>query len=100
MPGKGTASKTTTPALPRFRSDEEAAEYFDTHDTSELAETLPEVAAPIIDARQPLKAISLRLPAEIISAAKRVAREKGIGYQTLFRLWIAERLAEEERRAS
>jgi predicted DNA binding CopG/RHH family protein len=100
MPAKGTARKTRPPTLPRFRSDEEAAEYFDTHDSSDLAQTLPEVAGPIIDARRPLKAISLRLPSDAITAAKLVARDKGVGYQTLLRLWITERLAKERRRAS
>jgi predicted DNA binding CopG/RHH family protein len=85
--------------IPRFRTDEEAAEFFDTHDTSVLLESLPE-AGPIIDSRPPLKPISLRLPAETIAAAKRVARRKGIAYQVLLRLWINERLAEEARRAS
>ncbi|MBI4570958.1 MAG: hypothetical protein HY723_03340 [Chloroflexi bacterium] len=86
--------------LPRFRTDEKAAEYFDTHDTASLAETLPVVPGPIVDARRPLKPISLRLPTETIAEAKRVAREKGIAYQVLLRLWINERLAEERRQAS
>lgn len=98
MPGKDEPKK--PPRLPRFRTDEEAAQYFDTHDTSDLAETLPEVPAPVVDARRPLKPISLRLPPETIAAAKQVARERGIAYQVLLRLWIAERLSEERRRAS
>lgn len=85
--------------IPRFRTDEDAAEFFDTHDTSELLESLPE-AGPIIDARQPLKPISLRLPSETIAAAKRVAQRKGIAYQALLRMWITERLTQERRRAS
>ena len=56
--------------MPKFRSDREAAAYFDTHDTAGLAEDLPAVPGPIIDARQPLKPISLRLPTETIAAAR------------------------------
>jgi predicted DNA binding CopG/RHH family protein len=97
MPNKRSLNQTR---LPRFKSDKEAADYFDTHDTTELAETLPAVRGPIIDGRKPLKPISLRLPAETITAAKRVARQKGIGYQVLLRIWITERLAKERRRAS
>lgn len=85
--------------VPNFRTDEEAAEFFDTHDTSELLDALPEVG-PIIDARPPLKPISLRLPPETIEEAKRVARRKGIAYQTLLRLWIHERIDRERGRAS
>ena len=98
MPNKQGRKK--APQMPRFRTDEEAAEYFDTRDTSELAKALPEVPGPILDARRPLKPISLRLHPETIAAAKRVAREKGIAYQTLLRLWISERLADECRKAS
>lgn len=89
-----------TEKIPRFESDEEAAEFFDTRDTAELAATLPEVPGPIVDARKPLKPISLRLSAETIDEAKRVAQEKGVAYQALLRIWINERLADERRRAS
>ena len=93
-------ASSTKGKLPKFRSHREAAAYFDTHDTAELAEDLPEVPGPIIDARQPLKPISLRLPTETIAGAKRVAHSKGIAYQALLRMWITERLDKESRRAS
>ncbi len=39
---------------------------------------------------------SIRLPKEMIAKLKRVARRKGgIGYQTLLKVWIAERLEKE-----
>jgi hypothetical protein len=95
------SSRVSSPKRPpRFRSHREAGEYFDTHDTAELAEDLPEVPGPVVDAREPLKPISLRLPTETISAAKRVAHRKGIAYQALLRMWITERLDKEARRAS
>ncbi|HVP05462.1 MAG TPA: CopG family antitoxin [Dehalococcoidia bacterium] len=44
-----------------------------------------------IDAR-PKKSISLRLTESLIERGKEAAAEKGIGYQTLFRMWIIEGL--------
>lgn len=39
---------------------------------------------------------SIRLPREMITKLQRVARRKGdIGYQTLLKIWIAERLEKE-----
>ena len=39
---------------------------------------------------------SIRLPKEMVNKLKRVAKRKGdIGYQTLLKIWIAERLEEE-----
>lgn len=39
---------------------------------------------------------SIRLPKEMVSKLRRIARKKGdIGYQTLLKIWIAERLEKE-----
>jgi hypothetical protein len=39
---------------------------------------------------------SIRLPKEMVAKLKKVARNKGdIGYQTLLKIWIAERLEKE-----
>jgi predicted DNA binding CopG/RHH family protein len=42
--------------------------------------------------RRPKKAISLRVEEGLISEGKRIAGEVGIGYQTLFRMWLIEGL--------
>ncbi len=44
-----------------------------------------------VDAR-PKKAISLRLSEELILSAKKAAKELGIGYQTLLRMWLMDGL--------
>jgi hypothetical protein len=39
---------------------------------------------------------SIRLPREMVAKLRRVARKKGgVGYQTLLKIWIAERLEKE-----
>ena len=42
--------------------------------------------------RRPRKAISLRIDEAIIKEAKTVADDMGLGYQTLFRMWLVEGL--------
>jgi len=49
----------------------------------------PELKAEI-KARANLKRVTLRLSQEQIAAARRIANEKGISYQTLMRMWIVE----------
>jgi hypothetical protein len=42
---------------------------------------------------------SIRLPKEMVSKLRKIALKKGdIGYQTLIKIWIAERLEEESNR--
>ena len=97
------------PPLPKFQSDHEAAEYFETHSVAGVWDQLPEalqakpspaLARKIRDRQTRAKApISLRLAPEQIVAAKRVAAAKSVGYQTQLRMWIAEGIRREARRA-
>jgi predicted DNA binding CopG/RHH family protein len=43
--------------------------------------------------------ISLRLDPKQITAAKRIAASKSVGYQTQLRMWIAEGIRREAKRA-
>ena len=80
--------------IPDFSNDEEAAEFWDTHDFAEYVDdTEP---APDVQFRlQNLKQISLRLSPGQIMTLKVIAARKGIGYQTMLRMWITERLQQE-----
>jgi hypothetical protein len=100
---------TAKPPLPKFQSDREAAEYFETHSVAGIWDRLPEappakpspaLARKIGDRHARAKSpISLRLAPEQIVAAKRVAAAKSVGYQTQLRMWIAEGIRREARRA-
>jgi predicted DNA binding CopG/RHH family protein len=95
--------------LPRFQSDQEAAEYFESHSVASVWDQLPEapqakpapaLASKIRDRRASAKSpISLRLTPEQIVAAKHIAAAKSVGYQTQLRMWIAEGIRREAKRA-
>ncbi|MGA2149642.1 MAG: CopG family antitoxin [Bryobacteraceae bacterium] len=91
--------------LPRFRSDKEASDYFQTHSVADVWNELSEA-----EAAKPSKAlensirerhaaakspISIRLDPEQIAAAKKAAAAKSVGYQTQLRMWIAEGIRRE-----
>lgn len=95
--------------LPKFKSDHEAADYFENHSVAGVLDQLaeapqakltPALARKIRDRRAQAKSpISLRLAPEQIAAAKRIAAAKSVGYQTQLRMWIAEGLRREAKRA-
>jgi len=95
--------------LPRFRSDKEAAEYFDSHSVAEIWNQLPVAQKTKLSAKltesireqhtQAKSPISLRLGSEQIAAAKKIAAGKSVGYQTQLRMWIAEGIRREARRS-
>jgi predicted DNA binding CopG/RHH family protein len=94
--------------LPKFRSDKEAADYFETHSVAgvwnQLADAKPaklsgQLAKSIRERRAAAKSpISIRLVPEQIAAAKKIAAKKSVGYQTQLRMWIAEGIRRETKR--
>jgi len=87
--------------IPAFGSDREAADYWAKHDSAIYAKDLPAVAvkaSPALRRRVKARAkkpVTFRLEEGQIAAAKRAAERMSIPYQTLLRMWIAERLAKE-----
>jgi predicted DNA binding CopG/RHH family protein len=95
--------------LPKFRSDEEAAAYFETHSVADVWNQLP-AGKPAELSRALEKSIrerhvvaeapiSIRLGSDQTSAAKKIAAAKSVGYQTQLRMWIAEGIRREAKRA-
>jgi predicted DNA binding CopG/RHH family protein len=91
--------------LPEFRTDREAAEYFETHSMADVWDRLPAgrksrpsaaLAKSIRDRHDGVKSpISIRLVPEQIASAKKIAAAKSVGYQTQLRMWIAEGIQRE-----
>jgi predicted DNA binding CopG/RHH family protein len=95
--------------LPGFHSDQETAEYFESHSVADVWDRLAEgtpvklkaALAKSIRARhaQTKSPVSLRLESEQIAAAKKIAAAKSVGYQTQLRMWIAEGIRRDAKRA-
>ena len=95
--------------LPKFASDQAAADYFDQHSVAAIWDQLPKaklvklsaaLAKKIRDRHARTKSpISIRLEPEQIEAAKHIAAAKSVAYQTQLRMWIAEGIRREGKRA-
>jgi predicted DNA binding CopG/RHH family protein len=95
--------------LPKFQSGQEAADYFGSHSIAGVWDQLPEAfqAKPSPALAKKIRGrharakspISLRLAPEQIAAAKHIAAAKSVGYQTQLRMWIAEGIRREAKRA-
>ena len=83
--------------LPTFTSTQEEAAFWDNHDSTEFLDETEAVEVTFIDARKRKKQISLRMDQAIIDQLKIVASSKGLGYQTMIRMWVMERLSQENR---
>ena len=83
--------------IPDFKSAVEEMEFWDTHSPEEFADELEVVHdVSFAGARVVLlRPISLRIVDANVDFLKALAAEKGIGYQTMLRMWINERTAKE-----
>ena len=81
--------------IPKFRSEKEEAEFWDTHSSTEF---LDEFKPAHLDFSKAKRLVSMRLDDKQIEELKKVAAKKGIGYLTMVRMWITERLEQESRK--
>ena len=81
---------------PRFRSEAEEAEWWDSHQDL-VADLLLKHGR---HAAIPCKSVRLRIPVTDIDKARQLAEVKGIGYQTLIKVLLHDALKREERKAS
>lgn len=81
--------------IPQFKTEQEESDFWDSHDSTDFLDEAESVDMTFVDARPPMKQISLRLDPAVINQLKSLAGNKGIGYQTMIRMWVMERLGQE-----
>lgn len=89
--------------VPRFASEREEREFWDTHDSTYYLEGAEDVTHnPPAELKQGLEpevehpnVLRVHLTRELVAAVKEIAAQRGLSYQALLRSWIAERVEQE-----
>jgi predicted DNA binding CopG/RHH family protein len=84
--------------IPRFASDDEAAEFWDTHDSTEYIDWSRAQRAVFPNLKLSTQTISLRMPTGLLAELRMIANSRDIPYQSLIKQMLAERVREELRR--
>jgi predicted DNA binding CopG/RHH family protein len=84
--------------IPRFESEEQEQEFWDENDSTEYVDWSQ--ASPVVLANlQPsTKTISLRLPEHMLEELKLLANKRDVPYQSLLKVFLAERIQAELQR--
>lgn len=90
----------TKKTIPEFASEDEERQFWATHDSSRYLDWNAAQSARLPNLKPTLKTISLRLPVSMIEQLKVLANQRDVPYQSLLKIFLAERLAQETRRAS
>ena len=83
--------------IPTFKSEEEEAEYWETHSITDHLDELEEDTEPIEISvtHRKKRPINIRIEEDVLLAIKDIAEELRLPYQTLIRTWLFEKLRKE-----
>ena len=83
----------TTSRIPQFRTREEEAAWWDTHDITDYLDELQPVKVRF--AKNLSEGLTVRLDPKTMQELRERAKRQGIGPTTLIRMWVMERLRAE-----
>lgn len=81
--------------IPAFRSEAEERRFWETHDTSPFVDWSTARVAVFPNLKPSTETISLRLPAALLAELKALANRRDVPYQSLLKVFLAERIARE-----
>lgn len=92
------ASKRAPRKVPRFRSEDAERQFWATHDVTKAFDWSQAVEPALPNLHPSTTAISIRLPVALLEELKTRANEQDVPYQSLMKVYLAERLVQERRR--
>jgi predicted DNA binding CopG/RHH family protein len=81
--------------IPTFRSESEERHFWETHDTSRFVDWDKARVAAFPNLKPSTETISLRLPAALLAELKALANKRDVPYQSLLKVFLAERVDRE-----
>ena len=85
--------------LPKFKNEESEREFWATADSTEYLDWSRATRVKPVNLKPSLKTISLRLPVSMIEDLKLLANKRDVPYQSLLKVFLADRLKQERRSA-
>jgi predicted DNA binding CopG/RHH family protein len=83
--------------IPKFESEEEEREFWATHDSADHVDWSQARRASFPNLKPSTRTISLRLPESLIENLKVLANKRDVPYQSLLKIFLAERVEQELR---
>ena len=85
--------------VPKFKSEKEEFEFWSTHDSADYIDYSKTKRALFPNLKPSTRTISIRLPESLIQHLKVLANKRDIPYQSLLKMFLAEKVEEEFREA-
>jgi predicted DNA binding CopG/RHH family protein len=79
-------------ATPKFKSEAQERAYWESHDSSDHVDWSKAARVRLPNLKPSTKAISLRLPVDLLERIKIAANRQDVPYQSLIKVWLAEKI--------
>ena len=83
--------------VPTFKNEDEERDFWATHDSAEFVDWATAKRAIFPNLKPSTKTISLRLPESMIASLKLLANKRDVPYQSLLKVFLAEKVEDELR---
>jgi len=84
-------------AIPEFKSEEQEREFWASRDSAEYVDWSRAERVRLANLRPTTRTISIRLPEPMIARLKVLANKRDVPYQSLLKMYVAEKIEEELR---
>jgi len=81
--------------IPKFKNEDEEREFWATHDSTDYLDQFKPVKLDLSELKPSTESISLRLPSFLLDRIKQIANFKDVPYQSLMKIFLAEKVKEE-----
>ncbi|MBI5207298.1 MAG: BrnA antitoxin family protein [Candidatus Firestonebacteria bacterium] len=81
--------------IPKFKNEDDERTFWANHDSTEYIDWKKAKKVIFPNLKPSIKSISLRLPESMIEELKLLANKKDVPYQSLLKMFLAEKIGEE-----
>ncbi len=78
--------------IPTFKSEAEEQAFWESHDSTDYVDWSKAERVRFPQLKPSTKAISLRLPVDLLERIKIAANKRDVPYQSLIKVWLAEKV--------
>ena len=78
--------------IPVFKTEAEERAFWESHDSSDYVDWSKAKRTRFPNLKPSTKAISLRLPVDLLERIKMAANKRDVPYQSLIKVWLSEKV--------
>ena len=87
--------------IPRFKNEDEEAEFWATHDSTDYIDWSKAIVNPVFpNLKLSTRSITIRVTESLLNSLKMLANKRDVPYQSLVKIFLDEKIREETRSVS